>query len=153
LVQGIGYPLGTQQHYRDCETAFTGCDGQDYAGDGWVTRALASRARESQLDAIAFDALDVRAADPMGPFRGGKLGVVQVYYASDFLAKRDLRACVFEANARAQEELRAQRPLPPLALRTSFPADPFGQAMRAAVELASLDRALPVIHVTLNGLD
>src|SRR5205814_8233846 len=64
LVQGIGYPLGTQQHYRDCETAFTGCDGQDYAGDGWVTRALASRARESQLDAIAFDALDVRAADP-----------------------------------------------------------------------------------------
>src|SRR6476469_6772822 len=26
LIQGIGYPQATQQHYRDEEIAFTGCD-------------------------------------------------------------------------------------------------------------------------------
>ena len=30
LVQGLGYPEGTQQHYRDVESAFTGCDGNDF---------------------------------------------------------------------------------------------------------------------------
>src|SRR6185503_14300246 len=44
-------------------------------------------------------------------------------------------------------------PLRDAGLRTQFPADPFGEAMQAAVELAAVDRSLPVIHVTLNGLD
>ena len=42
LVQGIGYAQATQQHYRDCEIAFTANDGE-IVPDGWVTRALASR--------------------------------------------------------------------------------------------------------------
>ena len=29
LVQGIGYAAGTQQHFRDGDTAFTGCDGSE----------------------------------------------------------------------------------------------------------------------------
>lgn len=153
LVQGLGYPGCTQQHYRDGDTAFTGCDGQDYSTDGWVTKALAYRARKDREDAIAFDVLDVRAADPMGPFRGDKLGAVQVYYGADLLNKRRLSECVFEANARGQAALATTPDLPPTPLKTSFPTDPFGQAMRAAVELADHDLDLPVIHVALNGLD
>ncbi|HTS85112.1 MAG TPA: DUF1501 domain-containing protein [Usitatibacter sp.] len=154
LVQGIGYAAGTQQHFRDGDTAFTGCDGSEYSVDGWVTRAIRKRARTGGEDAIAFDVLDVRAADPMGPFRGGSLGCVQVYYAQDLLGTRHIDKCVFEANDRGRAHLAAYPgALPAVPLKTNFPTDPFGTAMRAAVELASIDRKLPVIHVALNGLD
>jgi len=155
LVQGIGYPEGTQQHFRDEDTAFTGCDGRDYSSEGWITRALASRAPLGHLaDAVAFDVLDTRQADPMGPFRGDKLGVVQVYYATELLAARRFSGCATESNTAGHQRIAAQtQPFAPAALSTSFPDDYFGQAMRAAVELAAADRTLPVIHVSLNGLD
>ena len=162
LVQGIGYPDANQQHFRDLEMAFTAVDGQEYRSDGWVTRALTSsrtRANAStdpgatNFDAIAFDALDVRVSDPMGPFRGAGLSVVQVHWAHEFLAKRSLKDCVIDANASGRAALARAQPYAPVALRTPFSDEPFGQAMRAAVELASLDRSLPVIHVALNGLD
>ena len=155
LVQGIGYPDGTQQHFRDEETAFTGCDGRDYSAEGWVTRALASRAPIGKLaDAVAFDVLDTRAVDPMGPFRGDKLGVVQLYYASELLSARRFAACSTESNTGGHARIAAQaHPFALTPLKTSFGDDYFGQAMRAAVELAAADRTIPVIHVALNGLD
>jgi uncharacterized protein (DUF1501 family) len=156
IVQGLGYPGGTQQHFRDTDSAFTAYDGQDYSRDGWVTRALAKRGRPpaALADAVAFDVLDIREADPMGPFRGDQLGVVQVYHATDLLNSRKLSAHVHAASTRARPQLAAEKgELANVELRTRFPVDPFGNAMRAAVELASLDRSLPVIHVALNGLD
>ena len=156
IVQGLGYAEGTQQHYRDIETAFTGYDGREISNQGWVTRALAKHApaHAAFADAIAFDVLDIAAADPMGPFRGGKLGVVQVYHALELLQSRRLAASAHETSAPARERLaRVRDPLAPVPLRTQFPDDPFGNAMRATVELAALDRSLPVIHVALNGVD
>ena len=155
IVQGLGYAQGTQQHYRDCETAFTACEGEEYSAEGWVTRALARSARRGAApDVVAFDMLDVRAADPMGPFRGGELGVVEVYYASELLAKRRLADCAIETNPPGRAALtRVRAPFPAMTLATAFPNDPFGEAMRAAVELAAADRTLPVIHVALNGID
>ena len=155
LVQGIGYPQATQQHYRDCEIAFTAVDGE-LASTGWVTRALSKRpAPASALaDAIAIGDLDVREADPMGPFRGDRLGVVQVHYAHELLEKRRIADCVVDGNTRGRERMkRATGAIPSVALKTAFPTDPLGQSMRLAVELAATDRALPVIHVALNGLD
>jgi uncharacterized protein (DUF1501 family) len=153
LVQGIGNPDATQQHFRDIELAFTGGSDQQHYRSGWVTRALASRARDTALDAVAFDTLDIREADPMGPFRGEGLATVQVHYAHELLAKRRLADCVIEANPRGRERLARVAPLRDTPLRTAFPSDPFGQGMRAAVELAATDRAIPVIHVALNGVD
>jgi uncharacterized protein (DUF1501 family) len=153
LVQGIGYREGTQQHYRDSDTAFTGCEGQEYSKEGWVTRALASRSRSDCEDAVAFDLLDQRQADPMGPFRGDGLGVVQVYYPNELLASRKIAECVTEANARGRARLATMPTLPPAQVKTVFPTDPFGNAMRAALDLAAAEPTLPVIHVTLNGLD
>ena len=155
LVQGIGYPEATQQHYRDCEIAFT-ADDEAIARDGWVTRALAARAPFSTAlaDAVAIGDLDVKEADPMGPFRGDRLGVVQVHYAYELLEKRRIADCVIEANTAGRvRAAQATREIPPLALKTRFPTDPMGNSMRVAVELAAADRTLPVIHVALNGLD
>lgn len=154
LVQGIGYREGTQQHYRDSDTAFTGCEGQEYSTTGWVTRALASRSRADCEDAVAFDLLDQRLADPMGPFRGQGLGVVQVYYPSELIRTKTLGECVTDANAQGRARLaRMPSPIPAANVKTAFPADPFGCAMRAALDLAAAVPSLPVIHVSLNGLD
>ncbi len=153
LVQGLGYREGTQQHFRDSDTAFTGSEGQEYSKEGWVTRALASRSRADCEDAVAFDLLDQRQADPMGPFRGEGLGVVQVYYPSELLASRKLAECVTEANTLGRARLPHMPAIAPAPVKTLFPGDPFGVAMRAAVDLAAAEPTLPVIHVTLNGLD
>jgi uncharacterized protein (DUF1501 family) len=155
IVQGLGYADITQQHYRDTEIAFTANDGA-IVSEGWASRALSRRARGegATADVVAFDVLDIREADPMGPFRGDRIGVVQVHHAGDLLASHRIAACAIETNTRGkQDAARATGEIASLALRTAFPTDPFGNAMRAAVELAAFDRALPVIHVTLNGLD
>jgi uncharacterized protein (DUF1501 family) len=154
LVQGIGYAEATQQHYRDCEIAFTAAD-ETIARDGWVTRALARRTPAAGwADAIAIGDLDVKEADAMGPFRGDRLGVVQVHHARELLEKRRIADCVIDANTAGRERAaRATREIPALALKTRFPTDPLGDSMRLAVELAAVDRSLPVIHVALNGLD
>jgi len=154
LVQGLGYPECTQQHYRDIESAFTGCDGREFSAEGWVTRALAGTQRDAIADAVAFDMLDITAADPMGPFRGKKLGALQIYRADDLLRSRHMAGNLFDATPRGREMLaRSKDELAAVTRRTQFPTDPFGDAMRATVELAAQQRALPVIHVTLNGLD
>ena len=156
LVQGIGLPDITQQHFRDTERMFTGCDADEYRDDGWVTRALDRRASDASAvaDAVAFDLLDIRASDPMGPMRGNRERVVQVHYASELLAKRRISDCVIDANVPGRARLaRGGDTLAPVALKTQFPADPFGQSTRAAVELAAADHGVAVIHLALNGLD
>src|SRR5207302_5579805 len=72
----------------------------------------------------------------------------------ELLAKRRLADCAIETNPPGRAALtRVRAPFPAMTLATAFPSDPFGEAMRAAVELAAADRTLPVIHVALNGID
>lgn len=148
LVQGVGYPEGTQQHYRDAEIAFTAAD-TEMRSEGWISRALAKGAT---APCMAFDMLDIREADPMGPYRGERVPAVQVHHARELLMKHRVQDCATVTNGPG---VAALRDLPPVsrALATAFPDDPFGEAMRATVELAAADRAVPVIHVTINGLD
>ncbi len=156
LIQGIGLPEVTQQHYRDTEMAFTASDLQEYYSHGWVTRALSRHALDDRAlaDAVAFGLLDIRESDPMGPMRGDRQRVVQVHHASELLERRKVSACVIDANARGRARLgKGGDTLAPVALKTAFPADPFGQSIRAVVELAALERSIPVMHVALNGLD
>ena len=154
IVQGLGYPGCTQQHYRDIESAFTACDGTEYSAEGWVTRALAGAARRDAMgDAVAFDVLDIRLADPIGPFRVNKLAASQVYRARQLLQTREMKPSLHEATARGLEVAAHAKKLPSITLRTRFPDDPFGEAVRATVELAAIDRSLPVVHIALNGLD
>jgi len=146
LLQGVGYPQITQQHYRDAEIAFTG-DDVEFRPDGWVSRALASHA---QAPCIAFDLLDVREADPMGPYRGEKLPALQIYYPGELLASHRAQDCATIVNGPGKRALASLPPVP-TPFRTRFPDDDFGQAMRATVALAAADRYIPVIHVTFNG--
>ena len=155
ILQGIGLPDVTQQHFRDTEMAFTASDAGEYTHDGWATRALARLAPTAGVaDAVAFDMLDIREADPMGPFRGNKRPVVQVAHASEWLDKRSLGECTVDVNDPAKPLLaQRDRIAAPLTLRTEFPTDQFGMNARAAVELAATHPGVRVIHIALNGHD
>lgn len=151
VIQGVGYNDGTQQHYRDGEIAFTAED-QGYRDQGWITRALGGQPTPRRT--LAFGLLDIRGADPMGPFRGDRLPVVQVHHARELLMKRRVADCAIETNTPGEAWRRAgTAELPPSALATRFPDDAFGEAMQATVELAACARDVQVVHVTLNGRD
>ncbi len=154
LIQGIGQQEITNQHYRDLETQFTGASLDEFYEQGWLTRAMLKNPQSnSGLDAIAFDDLDIREADPMGPFRGQKLKVVQMQHPAEWLSARKFTGTkhLATAPARALENSFQQKEIS--TLKTQFPADPFADALKAAVHLAQSGLAPPVIHITLNGLD
>jgi uncharacterized protein (DUF1501 family) len=154
LVQGVGFPDPNQQHDPDAGMLFAASDNID--GDGWLTRALVGsrRARDAALaDAIAFGDLDIRTHDPMGPFRGQKLRVIQVQHPQEWLAGRALGDCTLEATPGALTPAAKSRAAPALALKTQFPDEAFGHALKAAVLLAATERRLPAIHITINSLD
>jgi len=156
IVQGIGIPGITQQHYRDSEMVFTGASPDEYPTAGWAMKALTrlSPPVGALADAVAFDLLDIRESDPMGPFRGGTRPVIQLHHADEWVAKRRVADCVHDANAAALPLIASLPALPAApALRTVFPKDQFGRAIRAAVDLAATDRGVRAIHVTLNGED
>jgi uncharacterized protein (DUF1501 family) len=156
LVQSIGQADITNQHYRDLERQFTAAGPDEYLDDGWLTRALAknaSRFSAPSLDAIAFDDLDIRVADPMGPFRGQKLRVAHMQHASEWLAGRRISGTKHLLTAPAKSAEQSFTLREPAALKTSFPNEPFGAALKATVEMAAAGIAPPVVHICLNGLD
>jgi uncharacterized protein (DUF1501 family) len=157
ILQGIGQEDVTNQHYRDAETQFTGASADEFYSDGWVTRAWTanSRLRAPAIDALAFGDLDIREADPMGPFRGGnqQLGVVNMLYPQEWLTRRQVNQTAFLTTAKARASADTFALLQPQRLKTTFPTDSFGNALQATVELAAAGLAPPVVHITLNAED
>lgn len=151
ILQGIGLPEVHDQHYSDYERLVTGTGPDEYFADGWASRALAPSMASRALDAVALDALDIREGDAMGPFRGGRLRVINSPSPAELAATRD-----FAKATHLITPSLANKPLPsypPLALQTRFAEEPFGHGLRAAVELAKSHPDLPVIHITLDALD
>ncbi len=152
-LQGIGQAEITNQHYRDLEMQFTGAAVDEFLDDGWITRALLKRPRNQKLDAIAFNDLDIREADPMGPFRGDKLRVLQLQQASIWVATRDIVKADTIATTPAKNN--ATKFVQPnfITLNSTFSADAFSDALYATVQMVAAGIAPPVVHITLNAAD
>jgi uncharacterized protein (DUF1501 family) len=155
ILQGIGQAEVTNQHYRDAETLFTASGAEQFLSDGWVTRSLMANksALKPAVDVFAFGDLDIRESDPMGPFRGEKLGVINVAYPNEWLTHRNVAQTAFLASPKAVDAAKSFALPAPRQLKTVFPTDSFGQAIQASVELAAAGLAPPVIHITLNSED
>lgn len=169
VLQGIGQGDVTNQHYRDAETLFTASGSEQFLDEGWVTRTWNANRHFSRagLDALAFGDLDIREADPMGPFRGGDggssgsnggegnhaFGVINIAYPHEWLTRRNIAATAHLTNEKSRATA-GKLALPnPRALKTAFPSDSFGQALQATVELAAAGLAPPVVHICLNAED
>ncbi len=159
VIQGIGQAAVTNQHYRDLEMQFTASNLDQYYTDGWLTRTLTANRSARHLadfsatpfDAVAFGDLDIRVADPMGPFRGDKVRVVNMQHPSEWLARRKVEGTQYLASVPAQEAAKSFAQQAPIALKTVFPANEFADALKATVELASAGIAPKVVHITINA--
>ncbi|MBC7622848.1 MAG: DUF1501 domain-containing protein, partial [Aeromicrobium sp.] len=157
ILQGIGQQDVTNQHYRDAETLFTGSSPDEFLVNGWMTRALNQNAqlKRSNIDVFAFGDLDIREADPMGPFRGGNtsVGVINMLYPNEWQARHRVADTAFLTTAKAGEAAKSFSLDSPQTLKTTFPRDSFGVALQSTVELAAAGQAPPVVHITLNAED
>jgi uncharacterized protein (DUF1501 family) len=157
LLQGIGQQDVTNQHYRDAEMQFTGAGPDEYLVDGWVTRVLNQNAsiKRTSIDAFAFGDLDIREADPMGPFRGGSdnVGVINMLYPNEWLMRHRVSDTAHLTTRKASASAKSFTLDAPKQLKTVFPADAFGNALQSTVELAAASKAPPVVHITLNAED
>ena len=156
LIQGIGQQEITNQHFRDLEMQFTGASMDQYYTDGWLTRALGGNtgARflpSSALDAIAFGDLDIRQGDPMGPFRGNKVRVVNMQHPSEWLAQHKVEGTQYLATTPARELAKTFVQTENISLKTAFPANEFADALKATVQLAAAGMAPPVVHITITA--
>ena len=157
ILQGIGQQDVTNQHYRDAETLFTGSSPDEFLVNGWMTRALNQNAqlKRSNIDVFAFGDLDIREADPMGPFRGGNtsVGVINMLYPNEWQARHRVADTAFLTTAKAGEAAKSFSLDSPPTFKTTFPRDSFGVALQSTVELAAAGKAPPVVHITLNAED
>jgi uncharacterized protein (DUF1501 family) len=157
ILQGIGQQDVTNQHYRDAETQFTGAGPDEYLTSGWMTRALNQNAslKRADIDAFAFGDLDIREADPMGPFRGGNndVGVINMLYPNEWLSRHQVAETANLSTRKSAASAKSFKLEKPIALKTTFPSDSFGNALQSVVELAAAGKAPPVVHITLNAED
>lgn len=159
LIQGIGQQEVTNQHYRDLEMQFTGASPDQYLTDGWLSRALTANANARHLpkaplnvlDAIGFGDLDIREGDPMGPFRGNKVRVVNMQHPSEWLALQKVVGTQYLTSTPAREVAKSFMQSERVSLKTPFPFGEFGDALRATVQLAAAGMAPPVVHITINA--
>ena len=158
LLQGIGQQGITNQHYRDLETQFTAASPDQYYDDGWLTRALRANVGNgklgtSQLDALAFGDLDIREADPMGPFRGNKIRVINMQHPSEWLVTQKVVGTQHLESTPARAVVNTYAQSQRVTLKTSFPANEFGDALKATAQLAAAGMAPPVVHISLTAVD
>ena len=158
LLQGIGQQGITNQHYRDLETQFTAASPDQYYDDGWLTRALRANVGNgklgtSQLDALAFGDLDIREADPMGPFRGNKIRVINMQHPSEWLVTQKVVGTQHLESTPARAVVNTYAQPQRVTLKTSFPANEFGDALKATAQLAAAGMAPPVVHISLTAVD
>jgi uncharacterized protein (DUF1501 family) len=89
----------------------------------------------------------------MGPFRGDKLRVINIQHAVDWITKGKLAGIQYAANQPGRRVADQFTQNQFVDLRTEFPPDEFGQALKATVQLAAVGLAPPVVHITINGDD
>ncbi len=161
LLQGIGQQEVTNQHYRDLEMQFTGASPDQYYDDGWLTRAFMRNAAQADrnktgktpLDALAFGDLDIRESDPMGPFRGNKIRVINMQHPSEWLIAQKVAGTQHLTSTPARALVNTYAQPQRVMLKTNFPANEFGDALKATAQLAAAGMAPPVVHISLTAAD
>jgi uncharacterized protein (DUF1501 family) len=158
VVQGVGYPAPNLSHFRSIEIWDTASASDRHLADGWLARtfAAAPASAESAADGVVIGSND------MGPFAGSGARALALADTEQFLRRARLaRAETTSRNhalahiqrvegdvVRAATHLDATR-----VFTTTFPATPFGNAVRTACHLAASPAGIACLRLTQNGYD
>ena len=158
VVQGVGYPSANLSHFRSIEIWDTASRSDEYLPSGWLTRAFKTAPVPA---AFAADGVIV-GSNELGPLGGAGTRAVALASPEQFLRQARLAAPAGNANNAAlahilkveQDIVQAASGLSAgHAFTTEFPVGSFGNAIRAASQVAASSAPVAVIRVTLNGFD
>jgi uncharacterized protein (DUF1501 family) len=158
VIQGVGYPEPNLSHFRSIEIWDTASDAQAYLEEGWLTRAFAAKAppRAFAADGVVF------GSQELGPLSGSGARVVSLANPQRFFAQAKLAQPEGSARNPALEHiLKVERDVVQAAarlsldreLKTAFPQNAFGNALKAAAQLIGGSGQVAVIKVSLSGFD
>ncbi|MCC6474176.1 MAG: DUF1501 domain-containing protein [Burkholderiales bacterium] len=156
LVQGVGYPSPNLSHFRSIEIWDTASRAEEYLRRGWLARAF-----EANPVPAGFAAPGVSlGGQSLGPLAGSR----SIALADPERFQRQARLAA-PAPARGPAALRhvlaveadvaqAAARLPAAApAGGNFPAGPFGNALRAAAEVAQAGSGVAAYRLSLGGFD
>jgi uncharacterized protein (DUF1501 family) len=157
LVQGVGYPQPNLSHFRSIEIWDTASASDQYLSRGWLARAFAA---DPAPAGFAADGVAVGGHD-MGPLAGGRRAIALNDPGQFQRQARLVRPEGRSANPALEHILRVEAEIAQAASRlsadvpfvTEFPKSPFGNAVRAAAELAANRSGVAAIRLTLDGFD
>ncbi len=158
IVQGVGYPQPNLSHFRSIEIWDTASKSDETLQDGWVARAFAAAPPPARF---AADGVVVGSSD-FGPLAGNGARTIALNETEQFLRQAKLAGNASgRGNAALNHILKVQGDIqqaaahlnPNIALRTEFPKNAFGNAVRTAAQLAANEAGIAVIRLTLSGFD
>lgn len=158
IVEGLGYPEANLSHFRSIEIWDTASRSDEFLESGWLARAFA---RHPSPGDFAADGVVVGAGG-MGPLAGPGVRAIALANPEQFLRNAKLaRDEGDSSNPSLAHILRVEREIVRAAGRleagrafaASFPAGPFGNAVKAAAQLAANEARVAAIRITLNGFD
>ena len=157
IVQGVGYPQPNLSHFRSIEIWDTASRSDRYLSDGWLARSFA---RFPVPASFAADVAIVGSQD-LGPANGSRAIVISNLEqfrkrAGGMLAHRDANAnpalahmLKVEADiAHAGNALKGD-----YVFKTAFPQQPFGNAVKTAMEIIAGNGAIAAVKLSLGSFD
>ncbi len=157
VLQGVGYPQPNLSHFRSIEIWDTASSSDEYLPQGWLTRAFEQTPAPTSF---AADGVVVGSQD-LGPLSGGAR-TVALANPETFVRQSRLATAEGYADNRAlahilkveADVLQAAAGLgTPTTFATSFPTNPFGNAVRAACQVIANPAGVAVVRLSLTGFD
>ncbi|MBL8393460.1 MAG: DUF1501 domain-containing protein [Candidatus Accumulibacter sp.] len=161
IVQGVGYPKPNLSHFRSIEIWDTAARSDQYLDNGWLARAFAVAPVPSSF---AADGVAVGSND-FGPLAGGNARSIVLADPAQFARQARLAQSAQSARAPANAALAHIRKVEAdvlhaangiasrVELRTAFPPGPFGNATRAAAQIAAAPAGVAALRLTLGSFD
>lgn len=158
IVQGLGYPQPNLSHFRSIEIWDTASKSGEYLREGWLARAFCSK--PPPLD-FAADGVVIGAPE-LGPLSGTGPRVVSLSDTEQFLRQAKLATPgQGVASAALAHVLKVERDIAQAAsrlassqaLRTEFPAHPFGKAVQIACQVIAGGSGIAALRLTLGSFD
>jgi len=158
LVEGVGYPDPNLSHFRSIEIWETASRSDQVLTDGWLARAFG---RKPVPASFAADGVVIGGQD-LGPLAGGGARAIALADPEQFLRRAKLASDVGDRrNPALAHILKVEGDVMQAAAHldgkhafaTTFPSNPFGNAVRTAARVIANDAGVAVVRLTLGGFD
>lgn len=158
ILQGVGYPDPNLSHFRSIEIWETASRSDQMLAEGWLARAFARRPVPASF---AADGVVIGGND-LGPLTGGGTRAIALANPEQFLRRARLAAPAGERrNAALAHILKTEADIVQAAAhldgnhayRTTFPSNPFGNAVKTAARVIANDAGVAVVHLSLGSFD